>query len=69
MCTVRFWLLSEDLSEDLVYDLTKTMWEHSGELSGMLSCLNDFSLEKALDGITTEYHPGAIKYYQEVGIM
>ena len=69
VCVQSILVVSEDLSEDLVYDLTKTMWEHSGELSGMLSCLNDFSLEKALDGITTEYHPGAIKYYQEVGIM
>ena len=39
------------------------------ELSGMLSCLSDFSLDKALDGITTEFHPGAIKYYQEQGMM
>ena len=69
VCVQSILVCSEDLSDDLVYELTKTMWENQDELSGMLSCLSDFSLDKALDGITTEFHPGAIKYYQEQGMM
>ena len=35
----------------------------------MLAALNDLSVDKALDGITVDYHPGAIKYYKEIGKM
>ena len=62
-------VLSTDLSEDLVYDLTKTLWENQTELSGMLSALSDLSVDNALEGITIDYHPGAVKYYKEIGMM
>lgn len=69
VCVQSILVASADLDEDLVYDLTKTLWENQGELSGMLAALNDLSIDKALDGITVDYHPGAIKYYKEIGKM
>ena len=69
VCVQSILVASADLDEDLVYDLTKTLWENQGELSGMLAALNDLSVDKALDGITVDYHPGAIKYYKEIGKM
>ena len=69
LCVQSVLAVSSDLSEDLVYDLTKTLWENQTELSGMLSALSDLSVDNALDGITIDYHPGAVKYYKEIGMM
>lgn len=69
LCVQSVLAVSTDLSEDLVYDLTKTLWENQTELSGMLSALSDLSVDNALDGITIDYHPGAVKYYKEIGMM
>lgn len=69
LCVQSVLAVSADLSEDLVYDLTKTLWENQTELSGMLSALSDLSVDNALDGITIDYHPGAVKYYKEIGMM
>lgn len=69
LCVQSVLAVSTDLSEDLVYDLTKTLWENQTELSGMLSALSDLSVDNALEGITVDYHPGAVKYYKEIGMM
>lgn len=69
LCVQSVLAVSADLSEDLVYALTKTLWENQTELSGMLSALSDLSVDNALDGITIDYHPGAVKYYKEIGMM
>lgn len=69
VCVQSILVASADLEEDLVYDLTKTLWENQGELSGMLAALNDLDINKALDGITVDYHPGAVRYYKEIGMM
>lgn len=57
-----------DLPDDLVYDLTKTFYEKSGEIAAAHAAGKYIKLEKALDGITTPLHPGAVKYYKEKGI-
>lgn len=69
VCVQSVLAASADLDEETVYQLTKTLWENQGELSGMLAALNDLSIDKAFDGITVDYHPGAIKYYKEIGLM
>ena len=69
LCVQSVLAVSTDLSEELVYDLTKTLWENQTELSGMLSALSDLSVDNALDGITIDYHPGAVKYYKEIAMM
>jgi len=57
-----------DLKDDLVYELTKTFYEKSGEIAAAHAAGKYIKLEKALDGLTTPLHPGAIKYYKEKGI-
>lgn len=60
---------SADLDEELVYQLTKTMWEKQDILKGSLGSLADMGEDAALLGVTTEIHPGAIKYYKEIGVL
>lgn len=55
-----------DLSEDLVYNLTKTLYEKTDELSHAKKA--EIKIEDAKLGVSTPVHPGAEKYYAEVGV-
>jgi TRAP transporter TAXI family solute receptor len=57
-----------DLKTELVYDLTKAFYENAAEIASAHAAGKFISLEKALEGITTPLHPGAVKYFQEKGI-
>ncbi len=61
---------SEDLSEEVVYELTKAMFENQAELAAGHAKFSLLSLDTALDGQgDTPLHPGAEKYYREVGLL
>lgn len=63
------WLTSADLDEDLVYALTKAVWEGSdsiGWLKGMMP-EGAWEVDHALKGIGIPLHPGAKRYYNEIG--
>lgn len=60
---------SEDLSEEVVYEFTKAMFENLDSLQNGHDKFNLLSLESALDGANVEIHPGAQKYYKEMGIL
>ena len=60
---------SADLDEDLVYNLTKTLFEKQPELAKAYAKGENLSLETALAGISVPLHPGAERYYKEVGAI
>ncbi|ATW27678.1 TAXI family TRAP transporter solute-binding subunit [Candidatus Formimonas warabiya] len=66
-------MANKDVSEEGVYAFVKAVWENLDELDGMHHGIKGgeygMSLEKAIDGITTPLHPGAEKYYKEVGVI
>ena len=55
-----------DMNNDTAYLLTKTYWENKKSLGEAAKWWNGVSLDM-LDNILTDIHPGAKKYYQEVG--
>jgi TRAP transporter TAXI family solute receptor len=57
-----------DLKDDLVYELTKVFYEKADEIGTAHAAGKYIQLQKALDGITTPLHPGAVKYFQEKGL-
>lgn len=60
---------SNDLDEELVYQMTKNLYEKGEELLTHAK-KTEITLETALDGIgTLPLHPGAEKYYKEVGLI
>lgn len=58
-----------DMPADLVYKMTKAFWEHIDEAHAMAPWMkNAIDLHKALDALSGKLHPGAEKYYREVGL-
>jgi len=56
------------VDEDVVYDMTKILFEQVDELRATHTKANDITLESALDGMSVVVHPGAVKYYEEMGV-
>lgn len=61
-----------DLDEDVVYRMTKTIFEHFDTLVAqepLYSQPGEFSPELAPTIQNFPYHPGAVRYYREAGLM
>ncbi len=64
----NFLAVNADVSEDDVYKITKTIYENLAFLNGIHKATKAMAIEKAIVGLPVPLHPGAIKYYKEVGI-
>ena len=65
------WLVGAEIDADLVYGITKALWHDNARI-----LLEDghakgraITLETALDGVSIPLHPGAERYYREVGLL
>ena len=58
-----------DLSDELVYELTKYIWENVGDLNMLHAALANLTIDDVKDCADLPIHPGALKYYQEQGIL
>ena len=68
MAQPNFLAVRDDVSEEFVYLLTKTIYENLPFLQAIHKATNAMSLERALAGLPVPLHPGAARYYREVGI-
>jgi len=57
-----------DVPDEVVYQITKTMWENLAALHEIHKATREVTLERALRGIGAPLHPGAARYYRELGI-
>ncbi len=55
------------MDEDTAYQLTKTYWERQAEMGEAAAWWKGVSADM-LSNIKTSIHPGAIKYYKEIGV-
>ncbi|MFB9775744.1 TAXI family TRAP transporter solute-binding subunit [Brevibacterium otitidis] len=62
-------LASPDLSEDAVYDITKTIFDNIDQVHATHNAAKDITVENAPDVVVTELHPGAVRYFEEVGAL
>lgn len=60
---------SSDIPEDVVYKVTKTIFTNLDELKKMHPALESLNPEGMLKGLSAPIHPGAEKYYKEVGLL
>jgi TRAP transporter TAXI family solute receptor len=64
----NFLAVREDITENDVYLLTKTIYENLSFLNGIHKSTKAMAIEKAIAGLPLPLHPGAARYYEEVGI-
>lgn len=60
---------SSELPEEVVYLLTKTIFENLEYIHASHNAAKDITLETALNGLSIPLHPGAERYYKEVGLI
>ncbi len=67
--TVAMLTVRKNLDEDYVYNLTKVFWDNQDSFMAQIpERAVHFTLESIFDGIDKDtLHPGAIKYYKEIG--
>ncbi len=64
----NFLSVRADVDEEAVYKITKTIYENLPFLNAIHGATKAMSIEKAISGLPMPLHPGALKYYQEVGV-
>lgn len=63
-------IIREDLPEEVVYEITKGIFENIEDIKASHNTANaHLSLENSQIGINIPFHPGAEKYYKEMGII
>lgn len=64
----NFLAVNASVSEDHVYKLTKAIYENLPFLQAIHPATKAMAVEKAMAGLPVPLHPGAMKYYKEVGL-
>jgi hypothetical protein len=68
VAVVATYIVSDDLDENLVYNMTKTLFEKAEQLAVAHPKGAELNPEYAVSGISIPIHPGALKYYKEIGV-
>lgn len=68
-CVYNFLVTHEGVPADLVYAMTKGMFENLDAMVAAHGAAKDVSRDRALDGMPLPLHPGAERYYREVGLI
>lgn len=62
--------IRDSLPEEVVYDITKGIFDNIDDIKASHNTANThISLENALKGVQVPFHPGAEKYYKEMGVI
>ncbi|WP_026691475.1 TAXI family TRAP transporter solute-binding subunit [Alteribacter aurantiacus] len=62
-------LVSNDISEDAVYEMTKALFENLDSIQGSHNAAQDITLDTVDLGMPVPLHPGAERYFEEVGAL
>lgn len=64
----NFLAVRADVDEETVYQITKTIYENLPFLNAIHKATKAMSADKALAGLPMPLHPGAAKYFKEIGM-
>ena len=65
----NFLVTREGVSDDVAYQMTKSLFEHLDQLVQTQAAAKDIDVKKAATDLPIPLHPGAERYYREVGIL
>lgn len=60
-------IVNSDMPEDLAYNLTKLLFEKKDDLVAVHSAAENLTVEFTLGATPVPLHPGAIRYFEEIG--
>ncbi|MDP3534384.1 MAG: TAXI family TRAP transporter solute-binding subunit [Halomonas sp.] len=60
-------VVNADMDEELAYQLTHLLFENTDELIAVHPAANDTTVEFTMSSTPVPLHPGAIRYFEEVG--
>jgi TRAP transporter TAXI family solute receptor len=60
--------VSSEMPEDLAYAITRAMFENIADLQAVHPAANQTTVEFTLAATPVPLHPGAIRYYEEIGV-
>ena len=65
----NYLVTQEGVGSDTVYAMTKALWTGLDQLVAAHSAAKAIDPKRALEGMPVPLHPGAEKYYREVGLL
>ena len=60
---------TDALAENVVYEITKGLFDNQPALATAHAKGQELSAQKAIQGVSVPFHPGAEKYYKEAGVL
>lgn len=60
-------VVSEEMPDDLAYAITRAMFENIADLQAVHPAANETTVEFTMSATPIPLHPGAIRYYEEIG--
>jgi len=65
----NFLAVHKDVPADDVYMITKTIYENLAFLNAIHKATKAMDIKKAIAGVPAPLHPGAARYYREIGLQ
>lgn len=65
----NFLVTHSDVSEKTVYTMTKTMFENLDQMVAAHAAAKAIKIDNAVKTPPVPFHPGAAKYYREIGLL
>jgi TRAP transporter TAXI family solute receptor len=62
-------IVSAKLPEDTVYTLTKALFDNKAQIQAAHVKGAELSTSYAVEGVSVPFHPGAAKYFREIGVL
>jgi TRAP-type uncharacterized transport system substrate-binding protein len=62
-------MIRGDLPDDLVYGITKALAKHLEDLGTVVKDVQGLTVKEMAFDVGVPYHPGALKYYKEAGVL
>ncbi|MBL26007.1 MAG: C4-dicarboxylate ABC transporter substrate-binding protein [Rhodospirillaceae bacterium] len=62
-------IAADTIPDEVVYTLVKSLDEHRADLGAIVSAMKDVSVETFATDVGVPFHPGAERYYREVGVL
>ena len=69
IAVMNFLVTREGVGDDVVYEITKALWSSLDQLVAAHPAAKAIDLKHALEGMPLPLHPGAQKYYRDIGLL